>query len=106
MKLSRVLGSVGIVSAAALTLVACGNKGESNNAGAKDAQKFPASTPKKATKQGGSVSVALGTDTPLLGFSQMNYQLLQLTQALQLQVKNHYLTLMIITKLMTKVPQL
>lgn len=50
MKLSRVLGSVGIVSAAALTLVACGNKGESNNAGAKDAQKFPASTPKKATK--------------------------------------------------------
>lgn len=67
MKLSRVLGSVGIVSAAALTLVACGNKGESNNAGAKDAQKFPASTPKKATKQGGSVSVALETDTPFTG---------------------------------------
>lgn len=57
MKLSKVLGSVGVVSAAAL--VACGNKGESDNAGAKDAQKFPASTPKKATKQGGNVSVAL-----------------------------------------------
>lgn len=38
MKLSRVLGSVGVVSAAALALVACGNKGESNNAGAKDAK--------------------------------------------------------------------
>ena len=49
----KVLGSVGVVSAAALALVACGNKSESNNAGAKDAQKFPASTPKKATKQGG-----------------------------------------------------
>ena len=67
MKLSRVLGSVGVVSAAALALVAWGNKSESNNAGAKDAQKFPASTPKKATKQGGSVSVALETDTPFTG---------------------------------------
>lgn len=38
MKLSKVLGSVGVVSAAALALVACGNKSESNNAGAKDAQ--------------------------------------------------------------------
>lgn len=63
----KVLGSVGVVSAAALALVACGNKSESNNAGAKDAQKFPASTPKKATKQGGSVSVALETDTPFTG---------------------------------------
>ena len=44
MKLSKVLGSVGVVSAAVLALVACGNKSESNNAGAKDAQKFPAST--------------------------------------------------------------
>lgn len=39
MKLSRVLGSVGVVSAAALALVACG-KSSNNNAGAKDAKKF------------------------------------------------------------------
>lgn len=67
MKLSRVLGSVGIVSAAALTLVACGNKGESNNAGAKDAKKFKETTPVKEVKKGGTLSYAEETDTPFTG---------------------------------------
>lgn len=67
MKLSRVLGSVGIVSAAALTLVACGNKGNSNNAGAKDAKKFKETTPVKEVKKGGTLSYAEETDTPFTG---------------------------------------
>lgn len=65
MKLSKVLGSVGVVSAAALALVACGKSGQNNNAN--DAKKFPTATPKKATKQGGTVTVALETDTPFTG---------------------------------------
>ena len=67
MKLAKILGSVGVVSAAALALAACGQSGSSNNQGAKDAKKFPDSAPKKATKQGGTVSVALETDTPFTG---------------------------------------
>ena len=67
MKLAKILGSVGVVSAAALALAACGQSSNSNNQGAKDAKKFPDSTPKKATKQGGTVSVALETDTPFTG---------------------------------------
>lgn len=64
MKLSRVLGSVGVVSAAALALVACG-KSSNNNAGAKDAKKFKETTPVKAVKKGGTLSYAEETDTPL-----------------------------------------
>lgn len=67
MKKSKLLGSVGVVAAAALALVACGKSGQNNNSGASDAKKFPSSTPKKAVKQGGSVNVALETDTPFTG---------------------------------------
>ncbi|MBW7985671.1 oligopeptide ABC transporter substrate-binding protein [Lactobacillus helveticus] len=67
MKLSKVLGSVGVVSAAALALVACGKSGQNNNSNAKEAKKFPTAIPKKATKQGGTVTVALETDTPFTG---------------------------------------
>ena len=67
MKKSKLLGSVGVVAAAALALVACGKSGQNSNSGANDAKKFPAATPKKAVKQGGSVTVALETDTPFTG---------------------------------------
>ena len=68
MKLSKVLGSVGVISAAALALVACGNNNSnSNNAGAKDAKKFKEATPVKAVKKGGTLSYALETDTPFTG---------------------------------------
>ncbi|MEK3526823.1 oligopeptide ABC transporter substrate-binding protein [Lactobacillus crispatus] len=67
MKLSKVLGSVGVVSAAALALVACGKSGNSDGNAAKEAGKLPAATPKKPVKQGGSVSLALETDTPFTG---------------------------------------
>ena len=66
MKLSKVLGSVGVVSAAALALVACG-KSSSNNAGAKDAKKFKETTPVNAVKKGGTLSYAEETDTPFTG---------------------------------------
>lgn len=67
MKKAQLFGSIGLLSGAVLTLAACGQSGQNNNSGAKDAQKFPASTPKKATKQGGTVSIALETDTPFTG---------------------------------------
>lgn len=66
MKKSKLLGSVGVVTAAALALVACGKSGN-DNSGANDAKKFPAATPKKAVKQGGTVNVALESDTPFTG---------------------------------------
>lgn len=70
MKTTKFLGSIGVVTAAALTLVACGqssNTSKNDNSGAKEASKFPAETPKKATKQGGTINVALETDTPFTG---------------------------------------
>lgn len=63
----KTIGSVGIVSMAALTLVACGKSNQSNSNDAKTASKFPSSMPKKAAKQGGTVKVALETDTPFTG---------------------------------------
>lgn len=66
MRFSRVLGTAGVVCAAALSLVACGQN-NSNNAGANDAKHFSDHTPVKATKNGGTVSVALETDTPFTG---------------------------------------
>lgn len=67
MKLSKVLGSVGVVSAAALALVACGKSGNSNNAGATDAKKFKQTTPVKEVKKGGTLSYAIEADTPFTG---------------------------------------
>lgn len=63
----KTIGSVGIVSMAALTLVACGKNNQSNSNDAKTASKFPSSMPKKAAEQGGTVKVALETDTPFTG---------------------------------------
>lgn len=68
MKKSKLFSSIGVVSAAALTLVACGKN--SNNAGtndAKTASKFPQAVPAKETKQGGTVKVAIETDSPFTG---------------------------------------
>ncbi|WEV36327.1 oligopeptide ABC transporter substrate-binding protein [Lactobacillus sp. ESL0677] len=69
MKKSKFLSSVGVVTAAALTLVACGNNGNSNdnNENAKTASKFPEVTPVKTAKIGGTLKVAEETDTPFTG---------------------------------------
>ena len=63
MKIGKALSSVGLVTAAALTLVACGKNSGNGNA-AKQAGKFPEQTPVKAVKAGGTLSYAIETDTP------------------------------------------
>ncbi len=66
MKKTQLLGSIGLVTGAVLTLAACGQK-SNDNAGANAAKKFPQQTPKKAVKKGGTLSYALETDTPFTG---------------------------------------
>lgn len=79
MKLSRVLGSVGVVSAAALALVACG-KSSNNNAGAKDAKKFKETTQLRQSKRAALYHMLKKLIHLLQVFLTMNYQLLLLTQ--------------------------
>ncbi|MDF7683186.1 oligopeptide ABC transporter substrate-binding protein [Lactobacillus sp. ESL0679] len=67
MKKGKFLSSVGVVTAAALTLVACGKSNTDDNSGAKTANKFPIATPAKAVKQGGTIKIAEETDTPFTG---------------------------------------
>ncbi|MBN7275910.1 oligopeptide ABC transporter substrate-binding protein [Lactobacillus acetotolerans] len=64
MKKIKILSSIGVVTAAALALVACSKSGNTN---VNTKKNFPTATPKKATKQGGTVKVALETDTPFTG---------------------------------------
>ena len=69
MKKGKFLGSIGLLSAAALTLVACGksNNNSNSNEGAKTASKFPEEVPKKEAKQGGTVKIALLSNSPFTG---------------------------------------
>ena len=68
MRTRKILGSVGVVTAAALTLVACGKSNKTaSNEGAKTASKFPVETPVKTAKKGGTIKVAEITDTPFTG---------------------------------------
>ena len=67
MKKSKFLSSLGVVTAAALTLVACGKSESSNNESAKTASKFPVETKSTAVKKGGTIKVAVETDTPFTG---------------------------------------
>ena len=68
MKRAKLAGSAGMLSLAALTLVACGkNNNADNTDNAKTASRFPIAMPKKEAKQGGTVRVALETDTPFTG---------------------------------------
>lgn len=68
MKSTKLWGSIGVVSAAALTLVACGKSGStSNTEDAKKASKFPTEVPKKKAKQGGTLKYAIETDSPFTG---------------------------------------
>ncbi|MBC6355920.1 oligopeptide ABC transporter substrate-binding protein [Lactobacillus helsingborgensis] len=78
MKKGKFLGSIGLLSAAALTLVACGKSNNNNsNEGAKTASKFPEEVPKKEAKQGGTVKIALLSNSPFTGiFSNELYTVL------------------------------
>ncbi|RHW50942.1 oligopeptide ABC transporter substrate-binding protein [Lactobacillus bombicola] len=78
MKKRNILSSIGLVSAAALTLVACGKGGNNtSNEGAKTASKFPAETAVKDAKQGGTLKVAEETDTPFTGIFNEELQMSQ-----------------------------
>lgn len=65
MKKAKLFGSLTLLSGVALTLAACGNN--SNSKVDNPTKNFKESTPKKAVKKGGTVSVALETDTPITG---------------------------------------
>ena len=67
MKKSKILGSVGIASLAALTLAACGKSNDNNTEEVKKASKFPTEMPKKTAKQGGTVKFAIENDSPFTG---------------------------------------
>ena len=67
MKKSKILGSVGTASLAALTLAACGKSNDNNANEVKKASKFPTDVPKKAVKQGGTVKLAIESDSPFTG---------------------------------------
>ena len=66
MKTAKILGSIGVVTAAALSLVACGSS-QSSNSGSKEASKFKEATPTKTVKKGGTLTYAIETDTPFTG---------------------------------------
>ena len=65
MKKAKLFGSLTLLSGVALTLAACGNN--SNSKVDNPTKSFKEATPKKAVKKGGTVSVALETDTPITG---------------------------------------
>ncbi|MBA1394770.1 hypothetical protein EQ500_13005, partial [Lactobacillus sp. XV13L] len=68
MKKAKLFSSLGVVSAAALALVACGKSSNNDNADdAKTASKFPAAVPAKETKQGGTLKLALLANSPFTG---------------------------------------
>ena len=65
MKKAKLFGSLTLLTGVALTLAACGNKSNSNSAD--DVKNFKAAVPKKATKSGGSVSIAEISNSPFKG---------------------------------------
>ncbi|CDF71561.1 oligopeptide ABC transporter substrate-binding protein [Lactobacillus acidophilus] len=66
MKNAKIFAGITLLSGVALTLAACGNS-ESNSNESSTAAKFSSAVPKKATKNGGTVKVAVETDTPFTG---------------------------------------
>ena len=74
MKKNKLFTSIGVLSLSALALVGCGKKEGTNGNNSdetKSVSKFPVETPKKPIKQGGTVKIAVVTDTPFSGiFSQ------------------------------------
>ena len=73
----KVLGSLGVVSAAALSLAACGNKSTMSNEETKTVSKFPVQTPIKTAKKGGTIKVAEVVDTPFTGIFNEELQMNQ-----------------------------
>ncbi|MCT7788969.1 MAG: oligopeptide ABC transporter substrate-binding protein, partial [Lactobacillus crispatus] len=66
MKKAKLFAGITLLSGVALTLAACG-KSESHSDESKTASKFKEAVPTKATKNGGTVKVAVEADTPFTG---------------------------------------
>ncbi|GFO98746.1 oligopeptide ABC transporter substrate-binding protein [Lactobacillus helveticus] len=66
MKKSKLFAGITLLSGVALTLAACGKSGSNANE-ASTAAKFSSAVPTKAAKNGGTVKVAVETDTPFTG---------------------------------------
>ncbi|CCI85723.1 oligopeptide ABC transporter substrate-binding protein [Lactobacillus pasteurii DSM 23907 = CRBIP 24.76] len=67
MKKAKIFAGITLLSGAALTLVACGKSNNQSVDETKTASKFSDTVPVKATKDGGTVKVAVETDTPFTG---------------------------------------
>ncbi|WEV44280.1 oligopeptide ABC transporter substrate-binding protein [Lactobacillus sp. ESL0684] len=68
MRKNKALLAISTISLSALTLAACSNNKNTNNDNqSKSVSKFAHETPVKKTKQGGTLKVALETDTPFSG---------------------------------------
>lgn len=77
MKAIKFISTTGLLIGAALSLAACG---QNNKNAAKTAKKFPEQTPQKTAKQGGTLTYAIETDTPLKEFLIVSYQLIKWIQ--------------------------
>ncbi len=66
MKKAKLFASVTLLSAVALSLAACGNSNRGQDE-SKEAAKFKEEVPTKTAKKGGTVKVAVETDTPFTG---------------------------------------
>nr|MDF9460947.1 oligopeptide ABC transporter substrate-binding protein [Lactobacillus amylovorus] len=67
MKKAKVFAGITLLSGVALTLAACGKPSNQNANEASTAAKFSSVVPTKAAKNGGTVKVAVETDTPFTG---------------------------------------
>ncbi|MDF7639373.1 oligopeptide ABC transporter substrate-binding protein [Lactobacillus sp. ESL0791] len=63
----KILKFITLVPVLALALTACGKKNTTANNNSSPSNKFPTSVPTKPVKQGGTIRVALETDTPFQG---------------------------------------
>lgn len=72
MKGIKLLGTIGLISAVALNLGACGKSNNTQSLNT-DVKNFKSAVPTKTAKKGGVVKVAIETDTPFSGI--FNYEL-------------------------------
>lgn len=67
MRKTKIFAGLTLLSTVALTLVACGKSGNNTADESKTASKFKDTVPVKTAKDGGTVKVAIETDTPFTG---------------------------------------
>ena len=77
MKTRKALASMGVITAAVLTLAACGKNEGSKTENKSSTKKFAVQTPVKTAKKGGTIRVAEETDTPFTGIFNEELQMSQ-----------------------------